>query len=485
MTKLKNILKNISFELLSGSLDSDFNNILFDSRLVESGDLFVAVSGFQVDGHKFIDGAIAKGATIIVCEEFTGKLDANLTVLKVEDSASALGILASNYYGNPSEQLKLVGITGTNGKTTTVTLLHELFIKLGYKAGLLSTIENKIHNIQVPATHTTPDPVQLNKLLARMVTEGCDYCFMEVSSHSAHQQRIVGLKFAGGIFSNITQDHLDYHKTFAEYIKAKKIFFDGLSSDAFALINSDDKNGKIMIQNTSAKKFSYGLKTMANFKGKVLESHMDGMLVSFDQTEIWTRFIGGFNAYNLLSVYACAILLDQDKTQVVEALSNLQTVNGRFQYIKSTDGKTAIVDYAHTPDALENVLNTIREIREGDKRIISVVGAGGNRDKTKRPLMASIAAKLSDQVILTSDNPRNENPEDIIEDMKAGVLPPYNKRLLVITNRKEAIKTACTFANSGDIILVAGKGHETYQEINGVKHHFDDTEVIKEIFELN
>jgi UDP-N-acetylmuramoyl-L-alanyl-D-glutamate--2,6-diaminopimelate ligase len=391
--------------------------------------------------------------------------------------------MASNFFNNPSTKLKLVGVTGTNGKTTTVTLLYQLIKKLGFKAGLISTIRNYIDTVIEDATHTTPDPICLNKLLAEMVEVGCDYCFMEVSSHSLHQNRVAGLKFVGAVFTNITQDHLDYHKTFAEYIKAKKLFFDHLEKDAFALVNGDDKNGRIMLQNTLAVKHTMALKSMANFHGKVLEAHIDGMLVSFDNTEIWTQFIGGFNAYNLLSVYAVALLLGFNRDEVIQTLSALEAVEGRFQYLKSKTGKLAIVDYAHTPDALENVLATINEINEADNRIISVVGAGGNRDRTKRPLMAAVAAKMSHQVILTSDNPRNEKPEDIIEEMRAGVLPPLNNKLLAISNRKEAIKTACMLAQSGDIILVAGKGHETYQEIDGVRYHFDDREIINEIFE--
>jgi UDP-N-acetylmuramoyl-L-alanyl-D-glutamate--2,6-diaminopimelate ligase len=483
MMKLTSILSQVEVAQIIGNSELSVATIEFDSRKIEPKQLFVAVNGYQVNGHQFIDKAIANGANAIVCEVLPAHLEADVTYVQVSDSAQALGQMASNYYGNPSEKLNLVGVTGTNGKTTTVTLLHQLFKKLGYKAGLLSTIRNYIDSTIVEATHTTPDPIQLNKLLAEMVAVGCDYCFMEVSSHSLNQKRIAGLKFAGAVFTNITQDHLDYHKTFSEYIKAKKLFFDHLGKDAFALVNVDDKNGRIMLQNTAANKQTLALKSMANFRGKVLESHIDGMLVSFDGTEIWTRFIGGFNAYNLLSVYAVALLLNQKRDEVIPALSALESVDGRFQYLKSKSGKLAIVDYAHTPDALENVLATIKEISEGDKKIISVIGAGGNRDKTKRPLMAAVAAKMSNQVILTSDNPRNEKPEDIIDDMRAGVLPPLNNKLLAITNRKEAIKTACMLAQPGDIILVAGKGHETYQEIDGIKHHFDDREVINEIFE--
>ncbi len=483
MNTLQSITKGISLVSTVGNNNPPIETIRFDSRGIQPNDIFVAVKGFQADGHQFIEKALLKGASVVVCETMPEVLSRNVTYLQVEDSAFALGKMAANFFDNPSEKLKLIGITGTNGKTTTATLLHQLFIKLGYKAGLLSTIRNCIHNQVVEATHTTPDPVQLNLLLANMVEAGCDFCFMEVSSHAAHQQRIAGLKFSGAVFSNITQDHLDYHKTFAEYIKAKKLFFDGLPTDAFSLVNTDDKNGLVMQQNTKSAKYTYALKSMANFKGKVLEAHIDGMLVAFDNTEIWTRFIGGFNAYNLLAVYSVALLLKQDRLEVIQALSSLQPVDGRFQYIKSKSGKLAIVDYAHTPDALENVLNTIREIRESDNKIISVIGAGGNRDKTKRPLMAAITAKLSDQVILTSDNPRDEKPEDIIDDMQVGVLPPYNKKIVLVTQRKEAIKVACMLAQPGDIILVAGKGHETYQEVLGIKHHFDDREVIKELFD--
>ncbi len=483
MKKLTYILSNVKVLQIKGNAEILVQNIEFDSRKVGTNQLFVAVAGYQSDGHDFIENAIANGAVAVVCEKLPEKLHKNATYIQVADSAQALGVMASNFYENPSSKLKLVGITGTNGKTTTATLLHRLFEKLGYKTGLLSTIRNYIHTTIVDATHTTPDPIQLNKLLFEMVEAGCDYCFIEVSSHALHQKRVAGLKFEGAVFTNITQDHLDYHKTFAKYINAKKLFFDNLGGNAFALTNVDDKNGRIMLQNTSAKKFTMALKSMANFRAKVLESHIDGMLVTFDNTEVWTRFIGGFNAYNLLSVYAVALLLNQNRDEVIQALSGLQAVDGRFQYLKSKSGKLAIVDYAHTPDALKNVLSTIKEILEGSGKIISVIGAGGNRDKTKRPLMASVAAKLSNQVILTSDNPRNEKPEDIIEDMRAGVLPPLNNKLLAITNRHEAIKTACMLAQPGDIVLVAGKGHETYQEIEGVKYHFDDCEVVNEIFD--
>ena len=483
MKTLNNILDNIDVLQTIGSTELNIASIEFDSRKVKSSQLFVAVNGVDTDGHKYIDSAISNGANSILCEHLPENIEDKITYIVTSNSAKALGIIASNYYDNPSSKLKLVGLTGTNGKTTTVTLLYQLFEELGYKTGLLSTISNYVHNVKIDATHTTPDPIQLNKLLSDMVDTGCEYCFMEVSSHALHQHRVAGLKFTGAVFTNITQDHLDYHKTFAEYIKAKKLLFDNLDKSAFALVNKDDKNGRIMLQNTSAKKQTMALKSMADFKARVLESHIDGMLISLDNTEMWTQFIGGFNAYNILSVYAVAILLGQDANEVIQAISILKSVDGRFQYIKSKNGKLAIVDYAHTPDALKNVLKTIDEINQGGSKIITVVGAGGNRDKSKRPLMAEIAAKMSNQVILTSDNPRDENPEDIIEAMRTGVLPPLNNKLLAITNRKEAIKTACMLANAGDIVLVAGKGHETYQEIKGVKHHFDDREIIKEIFE--
>ncbi len=480
---LESLLKHIEPLKVLGQSTSPIGHICFDSRKVQAGDLFVAVPGTQVDGHTFIPRVVQQGAAAIVCETLPAELAATCCYIQVSNAAEALGILASAYYGHPSKDLKLVGITGTNGKTTTVTLLHQLFIDLGYKAGLLSTIRNKVHTQEVEATHTTPDPVQLNALLADMVEAGCDYCFMEVSSHAIHQHRIAGLQFAGAIFSNITQDHLDYHKTFKEYIQAKKAFFDTLSAKAFALVNSDDKNGMVMVQNTAAKVYRYGIKTMGDFKARFLEAQFDGMCITLNQTELWTRFIGHFNIYNLLAVYGAAVLLGQEEQEVIQAISNLKSVDGRFEYIKSPDGKLAIVDYAHTPDALENVLKTIQEMVEDGQRIITVVGAGGKRDKGKRPLMAKVAATMSQQVILTSDNPRDEDPDAIIADMKAGVLAPLNNKLLCITNREEAIKTACALAQPHDVVLVAGKGHETYQEIQGVKHHFDDKEVINQIFQ--
>ena len=399
----------------------------------------------------------------------------------VESTSEALGLAASNFYDNPSSKLKLVGVTGTNGKTTTVTLLHKLFRLLGHKVGLLSTVTNKIDNVEIPSTHTTPDAVSLNALLHEMVQKGCTHCFMEVSSHAVVQHRITGLDFAGAVFSNISHDHLDYHKTFAEYIRAKKMFFNGLSSEAFSLVNKDDANGLVMVQNTRSSIKTFALKSQADFKCKIIENHFGGLLLNIDGNEVYTKLIGAFNAYNLLSVYAVGILLGKDKVDVLTVLSTMQSVEGRFQYIQSEDGITAIVDYAHTPDALENVLNTILDIKKTDQQVFTVVGCGGNRDAEKRPVMAKIAADKSDKVILTSDNPRNEDPDGIIEQMRGGIEASKAKSVLAITNRKEAIRTACTMAVSGDIILVAGKGHEKYQEIQGVKHPFDDMEVVKEM----
>jgi UDP-N-acetylmuramoyl-L-alanyl-D-glutamate--2,6-diaminopimelate ligase len=479
---LSEVIKNIKILNIIGNTDIAVTGIEFDSRKVVKGNVFIAVTGYNSDGHNYIESAAKRGALAIVCEHLPEKADNNIVYILVKDSAESLGIIASSFYNNPSENIKLIGITGTNGKTTTATLLYKLFELLGYKTGLLSTIRNYIHTTAIEATHTTPDPVQLNKLLAHMVNTGCDYCFMEVSSHALHQKRVAGIKFTGAVFTNITQDHLDYHKTFAEYIKAKKLLFDNLNKNAFALVNIDDRNGKIMLQNTKAKKYTMAQKSIADFKVKLVEADINGMMLTFDNTEVWTKFIGKFNAYNLLSVYAVAVLLNQKRDEILNTLSSLSSVDGRFQYIKSKSGKLAIIDYAHTPDALENVLKTINEIKENGK-IITVVGAGGNRDKTKRPVMANICAKLSDKVILTSDNPRNEKPDDIINDMKTGVLPPLNNKLVVITKRDEAIRAACMFASSGDIILVAGKGHETYQEIEGIKHPFNDIEIVTQVFD--
>ncbi|MCR6639349.1 MAG: UDP-N-acetylmuramoyl-L-alanyl-D-glutamate--2,6-diaminopimelate ligase [Sporocytophaga sp.] len=484
MAILKDILYKASLVSISGITDTEVDNITMDSRAVKDKTLFVAVKGTQADGHQFIDMAIDKGANAIVCEIMPSQLREGITYIEVKDSNEALGIIASNFFGNPSSKLSLVGVTGTNGKTTTVTLLHKLFRSLGYNAGLLSTVENKINDEVIPSTHTTPDAVTLNQLLHKMVEAGCTHCFMEVSSHSIVQHRIAGLTFAGGAFTNITHDHLDYHKTFEEYIKAKKMFFDNLPSTAFALINADDKRGMVMIQNTKAKKQTYGLKTMADFKGKLISNTFHGIELEIDRKDVWFKLIGSFNAYNLLGIYGIAVLLGEDSEEVLKELSSLESAKGRFEQIISKENITAIVDYAHTPDALKNVLETIQDLRQGNEQIITVVGCGGNRDAAKRPVMADIACKLSNKVILTSDNPRNEDPMDIIAQMQKGVSLMDQKKTMVITDRKEAIKTAIMLAGGNDILLIAGKGHENYQEIKGVKHPFDDKETVKELFQL-
>lgn len=484
MKLLSNILYKTSIEEVIGSTNISVSTITFDSRQVTAHTLFVAIKGIVSDGHQFINTAIQNGATAIICETLPPELQANVTYIKVPNSSAALGLVACNYYGNPSEKLKLIGITGTNGKTTTVTLLFNLFKGLGYHVGLLSTVENKINDTIIPSTHTTPDALKLNELLAKMVEEKCEYVFMEVSSHAVVQHRITGLHFTVTAFSNITHDHLDYHKTFEEYIKAKKGFFDALSEDAFALTNKDDRNGEVMLQNTKAKKFTYSLRSVADYKCKVIENHLNGLLLNIDNQEVWVKLIGSFNAYNVLVVYAISQILNQDKTKVLTTLSNLNSVEGRFQYIKSKDEIVAIVDYAHTPDALKNVLETIKDIRTGNEQVITLVGCGGDRDAAKRPIMAQIACAYSDKVILTSDNPRSENPEDILNQMQAGINPADARKTLRISDRKEAIKTASTLAKRGDIILIAGKGHEKYQEIKGVKHPFDDFEIVKQTFEL-
>jgi len=482
MMLLAEIIGNYPVTGITGRTDIPIGGIRFDSRQVMPGDLFFAVRGTTSDGHAFIGAAIGKGASAVVCEVLPAELHDGITYAVTENSTYALGVMASGFFGDPSRRLKLVGVTGTNGKTTIVTLLHNLFFGLGFGSGLISTIRNKINQQELPATHTTPDPVQLNELLARMVREGCEYCFMEVSSHAADQHRIAGLSFAGGIFTNLTHDHLDYHKTFEAYLRAKKSFFDQLPAEAFALVNKDDKNGKVMIQNTQAAKYTYSLTTMADFRCRIIENQFQGIHLNIEGQEVWFKLIGAFNAYNLLSVYAAAVLLGQDKSEVLLKLSRMEPVAGRFNYVISPERVTAIVDYAHTPDAIKNVLETINEIRSHTEKIITVTGAGGNRDASKRPVMAKIAANLSDRVILTSDNPRDEDPAAILEEMRSGVDISNMNKVLVIVNRLEAIKTACALAKPGDIILVAGKGHETYQEIRGIRHHFDDREVLREIF---
>jgi len=484
MKTIKELVAKVDTLKVEGTLDRLVQGLAFDSRKVESGFAFFAIGGTHIDGHQFIPKALESGASVIICEVMPETISDKATYVQVADSSFALGLISSEFYGNPSQKLKLYGVTGTNGKTTTATLLYRLAIQMGYKAGLISTISYKVNEEELPATHTTPDQLQLHSLMNRMVEVGCEYCFMEVSSHSIDQNRIAGLDFDGAIFSNITHDHLDYHKTFDAYIKAKKKFFDNLKPEAFALTNIDDKNGNVMLQNTKAKKLTYSLRTMSYFKCKILESHFDGMLLSIDNEEVWTHFVGRFNAYNLLAVYAAAVSMGFAKTDVLVAISQMIPVDGRFEVFRSVTGTYAVVDYAHTPDALENVLSTIAEIRTKNEQVICVAGAGGDRDKTKRPEMAAIACKLSDKVILTSDNPRTENPLDILKDMEAGVDAVSRKKVLTIPDRREAIKTAAMLANPGDIILIAGKGHENYQEINGVKHHFDDREEVKNVFEL-
>ena len=480
MKLLSDILYKAGLIEVNGSTNVAITSMTFDSRKVEKDGLFVATRGTQTDGHDFIEKAISLGAVAVVCEEFPATIHEKVSYAKVSDSAAALGIMAANFYDHPSESLKLVGVTGTNGKTTTVTLLYQLFRAMGNKAGMFTTVRNMINSEEIPSTHTTPDAVELNKLLRKMVDAGCKYAFMEVSSHSIVQKRISGLHFAGGVFTNITHDHLDYHKTFEEYLKAKKTFFDQLPSDAFALVNKDDKNGAVMVQNTRALKRSYSVLSAGDFKCRILENHFTGLQLSIDSTEMWSKLIGSFNAYNLLAVYATAMMLGQDKMNVLTTLSTLGSVEGRFQYVRNDNGVTGIVDYAHTPDALQNVLKTINDIRTGNEQVITVVGCGGDRDTAKRPVMASIACELSDRVILTSDNPRSEEPEAILAQMQKGVEKHSTKKTLSITDRKEAIRTAVALARPGDIILVAGKGHEKYQEIKGVKYPFDDMEMLKE-----
>ncbi|MCX6325523.1 MAG: UDP-N-acetylmuramoyl-L-alanyl-D-glutamate--2,6-diaminopimelate ligase [Bacteroidia bacterium] len=477
--QIEEILKGIDIISLTGEKSTIISNIEFDSRKVTSGSLFVAVKGYKTDGHDFINAAITSGASAVICEILPEKPDKNICWIKTDDSARALGFAASNFFGNPSSSLKLVGVTGTNGKTTIATLLYRMFVRLGYKCGLFSTVCNYINGKELPATHTTPDPVQLNSLLSDMVIDGCDYAFMEVSSHSAAQQRIAGLKFDGGIFTNLTHDHLDYHKTFDNYLEAKKRFFDSLPLGSFALVNIDDRNGRVMLQNCKARQFTFSVRAMADFRCGIIEQSFEGMSLRIQGEEVWTRFIGDFNASNLLAVYAASELLGATKKEILTILSDLHPVSGRLEIVKSESGISGIVDYAHTPDALLNVIDTINKIREGDVQLITVVGAGGDRDRTKRPMMAAISAEGSTKIILTSDNPRSEDPEKILDEMEAGITPEHKRKTLRISDRREAIKTAVMLAIRGDVILVAGKGHETYQEIMGVKHHFDDREELK------
>jgi UDP-N-acetylmuramoyl-L-alanyl-D-glutamate--2,6-diaminopimelate ligase len=482
MKYLSDIIEGLAFTELQGSADIEISAIVFDSRKVVPGSLFVAVKGTVVDGHDYILQAIKDGAVAVICEELPSRVTGEVDFLMVANSAIALGIVAANFYDNPSAKLKLVGITGTNGKTTIATLLYKLFRDLGYKCGLLSTVENQINGQVIPSTHTTPDPVELNKLMEEMVEQGCDYCFMEVSSHAIAQHRIGSLKFSGGIFSNLTHDHLDYHKTFNSYLKAKKTFFDELPSSAFALTNNDDKNGGVMLQNTKAHKKTYGIKSMVDYKARILENQFEGLLLQIDSEEVWFKMVGTFNAYNLLAVYAAAMLLEQDKAKILTSLSKLTGAKGRFDYIVAPNKVIGIVDYAHSPDAIQNILSTIHDIRKGTEKVITVIGCGGDRDKAKRPIMAKAACEWSDKVILTADNPRSEDPAQIIKDMEEGVDPAFKRHVVSIIDRREAIKTACMLARPGDIVLVAGKGHEKYQEIKGVKNHFDDMEELEEIF---
>ncbi len=480
---LHEVLYKVAIRSISGNTDVDIRDVQMDSRQVKQGCLFVAVKGTATDGHAYIEKAVSAGASAVICEKMPDQKMASVVYVQVENSAIAAAVAAHNFYGRPSEKLKLVGVTGTNGKTTIATLLYKLFASLGYSSGLISTVENRIAGQVLPATHTTPDPVQLSKLLHQMLESGCSHVFMEVSSHALHQHRVTALQFAGALFSNITHDHLDYHKTFDEYIRVKKSFFDGLSSDAFAISNADDKRGVVMLQNTSAKKYMYSLRTLADFKGKLLENTLAGLLMQVNEQEVHFRLIGEFNAYNLLAVYAAAICLGEEKQEVLRNLSQLTGAEGRFDYLLSPkDHVIAIVDYAHTPDALLNVLATIQKLRKGNEQVITVVGCGGDRDRAKRPLMAVAATEHSDKVVFTSDNPRSEDPAQIIRDMEAGLPAAARRKYLSIVDRREAIRTALTLAGPNDIVLIAGKGHEKYQEIKGERFHFDDKEVVGEVF---
>ncbi|MFB3386760.1 UDP-N-acetylmuramoyl-L-alanyl-D-glutamate--2,6-diaminopimelate ligase [Flavobacterium sp. LAR06] len=483
MKILKDILYKVAIESVTGSTEIDVHKIDFDSRKIEANDVFVAIRGSLSDGHDYIEKAIQLGAIAVICDALPENIEKGITYIKVKDTNTALAFMAANFFGNPSEKLKLVGVTGTNGKTTIASLLFQLFEKAGFKVGLLSTVKIMVDETEYKATHTTPDSITINYYLNEMIEAGVTHCFMEVSSHGIHQKRTEALHFVGGIFTNLSHDHLDYHPTFAEYRDVKKSFFDSLPKTAFALSNIDDKNGTVMLQNTVARKFTYALKSYADFKAVILESQLSGLLLKVNENEVWVKLIGTFNAYNVLAIYGTAIELGMDSLEALRLLSDLESVSGRFQYIVSEGNITAIVDYAHTPDALDNVLKTINDIRTKNEQLITVVGCGGNRDKTKRPIMAKIGSDLSDKAILTSDNPRNEDPEVILDEMEKGVEAHNYKKILRITDRKQAIKTACQLAQPNDIILIAGKGHETYQEIKGVRHHFDDMETVKEILD--
>ncbi|CAN1501260.1 MurE UDP-N-acetylmuramyl tripeptide synthase [Flavobacteriaceae bacterium] len=483
MSILKDILYKVAIESVSGSTEIAVNKLEFDSRKIQKNDVFIAIRGSLSNGHDFIEKAIDLGAVAVICDRLPVSLTAGITYVCVKDTNAALAFMASNFFGNPSQKIKLVGITGTNGKTTIASLLYQLFKKAGFKVGLLSTVKILVDDVEYKATHTTPDSITINHYLKEMIDSDVEYCFMEVSSHGIHQKRTEGLHFVGGIFTNLSHDHLDYHPTFAEYRDVKKSFFDQLSTSAFTLSNIDDKNGQVMLQNTKARRLTYALKTYADYKAQILENQLSGLLLKINGNEVWVKLIGTFNAYNLLAIYGTAVELGLDSLEVLRLMSELESVSGRFQFIVSNSNITAIVDYAHTPDALENVLNTINDVRTKNEQLITVVGCGGNRDTAKRPIMANIASVLSDKVILTSDNPRNEDPEVIIQEMEKGIEAQNFKKILSITDRFQAIKTACQLAQPNDIILIAGKGHETYQEIKGVRHDFDDMKNVKEILE--
>ena len=483
MITLKDILYKVAIEAVKGSTEIAIEKMDFDSRKIANNDVFIAIRGAVSDGHEFIEKAIKNGAIAIICDTFPDAIEVGITYVQVKDTNKAMAFMAANYFDNPSKNLKLIGITGTNGKTTIASLLYQLFKKAGFKVGLLSTVKILVDDKEYKATHTTPDSITINFFLNEMVAAGVDYCFMEVSSHGIHQKRTDALYFEGGIFTNLSHDHLDYHETFAEYRDVKKSFFDHLPKTAFALVNKDDKNGDVMLQNTQAKKRTYSLKSFSDYKAQILENQLSGLLLKINDQEVWVRLIGTFNAYNLLAIYGAATELGLESIEVLRLLSELESVSGRFQYIVSDKNITAIVDYAHTPDALENVLKTINDIRTKNEQLITVVGCGGDRDKTKRPIMADIATDLSDKVLLTSDNPRSENPETIIAEMETGVAPQNYKKTVSIIDRKQAIKAACQLANPNDIILIAGKGHETYQEIQGIRHDFDDMKIVKEILD--
>lgn len=479
MKQIRDLIGRIGIVSVKGDTGKVIRDVSFDSRKAGPGTLFVAVRGTRSDGHDFIAGAVDSGASAIICERLPENIDERVCWIQTDDSAMALGVVASEFFGNPSSSLRLTGVTGTNGKTTIATLLYRMFTGLGYKCGLFSTVCNYVVSKELPATHTTPDPVELNRTLSEMVEAGCDYAFMEVSSHAVDQKRIAGLHFAGGIFTNLTHDHLDYHKTFENYLKAKKSFFDSLPASAFALVNNDDRNGRVMVQNCRAVRHTFSTRGIADFRCTVLEQDFSGMALRIQGEDVWTRFVGDYNASNLLAVFSAALILGAEKEEVLRILSELRSVPGRLEVVEGPGGISCLVDYAHTPDALQNVINTINRIRPDDRQLITVVGAGGDRDRTKRPLMASITAEGSSRVILTSDNPRTEDPEKILDDMEAGITPDTRRKMLRITSRREAIKTAVLLAAPGDVVLVAGKGHENYQEINGVKHHFDDREELR------